>query len=104
MQIEATYNNGQIELPAHLQLCRDVFKIRIDIPAEVIVKQPATDLVENADPGVFSIRQQLDDILGAIRDSQSKKMLKVHDYKDMWHSHLERKHLHDRSTTPTLKG
>ncbi|MCW7755274.1 hypothetical protein OOT00_14905 [Desulfobotulus sp. H1] len=32
MQIEAIYNKGRIELPPHLHLKQDVFKVRIEIP------------------------------------------------------------------------
>ncbi|MGB9500424.1 MAG: hypothetical protein ACKVE4_11945 [Dissulfuribacterales bacterium] len=96
MQIEATYNKGRVELPEHLQFCRDVFKIRIDIPVEVIVKQAETDVVVTPSSGAFSIRRQLDDILGSMRDGKSGQSLTDRDYKDMWHAHLEEKYLHGK--------
>lgn len=41
MEIEAIYNKGRIELPPHLHLKQDVFKVRIEIPEYVYQKGAA---------------------------------------------------------------
>lgn len=98
MQIEATYKNGRLELPPGLQLRRNGFKIRIDIPAEEIVKQKQQTInpVGDGNTETFSVGKQLNNILGSIRYRQSNETVTAQDYKEMWHSHLERKYLRDK--------
>lgn len=93
MQIEATYNKGRLELPKNLHLSRDVFKIRIEIPPEVIARREETEVLADTVSSAFSIRRQLDEILGSRRDGKSGKSLTAADYKEIWHEHLEEKYL-----------
>ncbi|MBW2012080.1 MAG: hypothetical protein JRI32_10760 [Deltaproteobacteria bacterium] len=93
MQIEATYNKGRLELPKNIRLSREVFKIRIEIPAEVIAKREKTERLVDTASGAFNIRGQLDEILGCRRDGKPGKFLTAGDYKEIWHEHLEEKYL-----------
>lgn len=93
MQIEAIYNKGRLELPKNIHLSSAVFKIRIEIPAEVIVKRGKIDGLIDATSSSFSIRRQLDEILGSRRDGKSGEALTAREYKEIWHEHLEEKYL-----------
>ncbi len=93
MQIEAIYNKGQLILPADFYLCSEVFKIRVEIPEEVIYKPQETSKGVNTNSYKFSIRQQLDEILGCKRDGNASQHYTAQDYKHIWHKHLEEKYL-----------
>jgi len=96
MQIEAVYNNGQLVLPPNLSLCREVFRVSVEIQDELVINQKTDHKVFDAISSKFSIRKQLDEILGCKRDGNITESLTAQDYKNMWHNHLEEKHLECR--------
>lgn len=100
MQIKAVYNKGQLELLPGIELARDVFHVQVEIPAEVIHTTGEGKRAEGSEtevsPKPFSVRRQIDAILGRKSRESLDKGLDARGYKHLWHEHLEEKHLGDR--------
>lgn len=98
MQVKAVYNKGQLELPPGIELSRDVFDVQVEIPAEVIHTTEEKRLQESKteiSSRPFSVRRQIDAILGGRSRKTPDEGLNAYGYKQLWHKHLEEKHLGD---------
>ncbi|MBF0572531.1 MAG: hypothetical protein HQK69_02050 [Desulfamplus sp.] len=96
MKVEAVYNNGQLILPKTLSLCKEVFRVSVEIEDELVINQETDHKEVDVSPSHFSIRKQLDAILGCKRDGNITNSVTAQEYKHMWHNHLEEKYLECR--------
>ena len=86
MQIEAIYNKGRIELPPHLHLKYDVFKVRIEIPEYAYSEK-------GSDPFSPSTHQKIKNIFKYHGLQRESALSAPEDYKQIWHEHLEEKYI-----------
>jgi len=102
MIIEAICENGIVRMPPGLKFQHNTFKVKVELPDQEIsrppktakVSQPGSNLSVQDKPG---IRDRIDAILGPYKDQLKKGApFTAQDYKEMWHEHLEEKHLGGR--------
>lgn len=101
MEFEAIYDNGRLELPRHLRLKHQRFRLRVEIPdRELMAEQEANA----SDPGVgdsdgleredLGIRERVATILGQNLEQVRKgRPDSPDDYKAIWREHLKDRYL-----------
>ena len=92
MQVDAIYDNGMVKLPDQLQFKHERFRVRIEIPDDELVD--TSKPMENKAPAAKEgdIRDQVRAILG-LDFEQLAASASIETSKDIWHKHLEEKHL-----------
>ncbi len=95
MIIETTCERGIVRLPMELKFQHDTFNVKVEVPDQEISLSPsvATEMRPRSENSL-GIRAQIDAILGPYKNLLRKGApLSAQDYKDIWHQHIEEKHL-----------
>ncbi len=95
MQVEAIYDHGRLDLPKHIRLRRQSFRVRLEIPDHEIASRGERD-TEGAQPqrAQSSVRTRIDAILGPYKAQMETSACPTRDdYRAIWHEHLEEKYL-----------
>lgn len=90
MRVEATYENGKLELPSNIKLRSARVRLIVTIP-DAEIEQDTEVPPQAADPRCSTMREEVDAILGPLRGklgSMTKQQIR-----DAWVEHLEEKHV-----------